>query len=186
MSRFFDNIGAIAYEGPDSDNPLAFRWYDRDRRIMGKRMEDHLRFAVCYWHTFCWPGTDPFGGESLDRTWMGDGDAMTLAELKLDVAFEFFSKLGVPFFTFHDRDMAPEGDTPAESNRNLAAMADKAADKMEETGLNLLWGTANLFVHRRYMTGAATNPDPEVFAYAASQVRSALESTHRLGGVNYV
>lgn len=186
MSRFFDNIGAIAYEGPDSDNPLAFRWYDRDRRIMGKRMEDHLRFAVCYWHTFCWPGTDPFGGESLDRTWMGDGDAMTLAELKLDVAFEFFSKLGVPFFTFHDRDMAPEGDTPAESNRNLAAMADKAADKMEETGLNLLWGTANLFGHRRYMAGAATNPDPEVFAYAASQVRSALEATHRLGGVNYV
>lgn len=186
MSRFFDNIGAIAYEGPDSDNPLAFRWYDRDRRIMGKRMEDHLRFAVCYWHTFCWPGTDPFGGETLDRTWMGDGDAMTLAELKLDVAFEFFSKLGVPFFTFHDRDMAPEGDTPAESNRNLAAMADKAADKMEETGLNLLWGTANLFGHRRYMAGAATNPDPEVFAYAASQVRSALEATHRLGGVNYV
>ena len=186
MSAFFNSVGPIAYEGPETDNPLAFRYYDKDRQVLGKRMRDCLRFAVCYWHTFCWPGTDPFGAQTLVRPWMGGGDEMLLAERKLGVAFEFFAKLGVPFFCFHDRDMAPEGATLAESNRNLAILVDKAAAKMAETGVKLLWGTANLFSHRRYMAGAATNPDPEVFAYAAGQVKAILEATHRLGGANYV
>jgi len=188
MSDFFTTVDKISYEGTESDNPLAFRWYDKDREVLGKRMEDHLRFAVCYWHTFCWPGGDPFGGPCIDRPWFGGDadDAMALANLKLDVAFEFFEKLGVPFFCFHDRDAAPEGSTLAESNANLEAIAERMEAAMERTGLKLLWGTANLFSHRRYMGGAATNPDPEVFAYAAGQVRQIMDITHRLGGVNYV
>jgi len=188
MGDFFTTVDKISYEGTESDNPLAFRWYDKDREVLGKRMEDHLRFAVCYWHTFCWPGGDPFGGPCIDRPWFGGDadDAMALANLKLDVAFEFFEKLGVPFFCFHDRDAAPEGSTLAESNANLEAIAERMEAAMERTGLKLLWGTANLFSHRRYMGGAATNPDPEVFAYAAGQVRQIMDITHRLGGVNYV
>jgi len=188
MSDFFTTVDKISYEGTESDNPLAFRWYDKDREVLGKRMEDHLRFAVCYWHTFCWPGGGPFGGPCIDRPWFGGDadDAMALANLKLDVAFEFFEKLGVPFFCFHDRDAAPEGSTLAESNANLEAIAERMEAAMERTGLKLLWGTANLFSHRRYMGGAATNPDPEVFAYAAGQVRQIMDITHRLGGVNYV
>ncbi len=186
MSNFFESVGPIAYEGPDSDNPLAFRHYDKDRVVLGKPMADHLRFAVCYWHTFCWPGTDPFGSGTLIRPWMGGGDALERAALRLDEAFDFFTKLGAPFFCFHDRDLAPEGATLAESNRNLADMVEKAAAKMAETGVKLLWGTANLFSHPRYMSGAATNPDPEVFAYAAGQVKAILEATHELGGANYV
>lgn len=188
MSEFFTTVDKISYEGTDSDDPLAFRWYDKDREVLGKRMEDHLRFAVCYWHTFCWPGSDPFGGPCIDRPWFGGDadDAMALANLKLDVAFEFFEKLGVPYFCFHDRDVAPEGSTLAESNANLEAIAERMQAAMERTGLKLLWGTANLFSHRRYMGGAATNPDPEVFAYAAGQVRQIMDITHRLGGVNYV
>jgi len=188
MSDFFTTVDKISYEGTESDNPLAFRWYDKDREVLGKRMGDHLRFAVCYWHTFCWPGGDPFGGPCIDRPWFGGDadDAMALANLKLDVAFEFFEKLGVPFFCFHDRDAAPEGSTLAESNANLEAIAERMEAAMERTGLKLLWGTANLFSHRRYMGGAATNPDPEVFAYAAGQVRQIMDITHRLGGVNYV
>ena len=186
MDAFFPNIAGIRYEGPDSDNPLAFHWYDPDREVLGKRMEDHLRFAVCYWHSFCWPGTDPFGAQTFQRPWMGTGEPLALAEMKLKVAFEFFEKLGAPFFAFHDRDVAPEGDTLAESNANLAHIADRIEAEMERTGIKLLWGTANLFSHRRYMAGAATNPDPEVFAYAAAQVKHVLEITHRLGGANYV
>jgi len=188
MSDFFTTVDKISYEGTESDNPMAFRWYDKDREVLGKRMEDHLRFAVCYWHTFCWPGSDPFGGPVIDRPWFGGDadDAMSLANLKLDVAFEFFEKLGVHFFCFHDRDAAPEGSTLAESNANLEAIAERMQAAMERTGLKLLWGTANLFSHRRYMAGAATNPDPEVFAYAAGQVRQIMDLTHRLGGVNYV
>lgn len=186
MTDFFSGIDAISYEGTDSDNPLAFRWYDKDREVLGKRMEDHLRFASCYWHTYCWPGTDPFGGETLNRPWMAPGDAMEMAAMKMDVAFEFFSKLGVPYYCFHDRDMVPEGATLAESDRNLQVLIERAAGKMEDTGVKLLWGTANLFSHARYMGGAASNPDPEVFAYGAGQVRSILEATHKLGGENYV
>ena len=164
---FFEGIESIHYEGTDSANPLAFRHYDPDRIVLGVRMEDHLRPAVCYWHTFCWPGSDVFGEGTFERPWFGAGDPMVLAETKLDAAFEFFEKLGAPFFTFHDRDLAPEGATLAESRSNLAHMLERTEAAMERTGVRLLWGTANLFGHPRYAAGAATHPDPEVFAYAA-------------------
>lgn len=183
---FFTTTQPIAYEGPASRNPLAFKYYNPDQIVLGKRMEDHLRFAICYWHSFCWPGTDPFGGDSFQRFWMQPGDAMQQAKLKADIAFELYRLLGVPFFTFHDRDVAPEGATIVESNRHLREMGEYIARKMAGAKVKLLWGTANLFSNRRYMAGAATNPDPQVFAYAAAQVKSALELTHELGGANYV
>ncbi len=181
---YFDGIGPISFEGPDSANPLAFRFYEPDRMVLGKRMEDHLRVAIAYWHSFVWPGTDPFGGQTFERPWFGEG--MDAARAKADAAFEMFRILGAPFFAFHDRDAAPEGATLAESNANLAAICDVFEEKMAADGPKLLWGTANLFGHRRYMAGAATNPDPEVFAYACAQVKAVLEQTHRLGGANYV
>lgn len=184
MTGFFDGLPTLRYEGPDSDNDFAFRWYDPDRIVLGRRMEEHLRFAVCYWHSFCWPGGDPFGGQTFERPWFGD--TMAAARMKADVAFEMFDRLGVPFFCFHDRDAAPEGASLAESTRNLNEIADLFARKMETSRTRLLWGTANLFSHRRYMAGAATNPDPDVFAYAAAQVKAAIDVTHRLGGQNYV
>jgi xylose isomerase len=186
---FFGDIAKIQYEGPDSANPLAYRFYDKDEVVMGKRMEDHLRFAIAYWHSFAWPGGDPFGGQTFDRPWFpkaGGADTMDLARLKADVAFEMFSALGTPFFCFHDADVRPEGDTLKESISRLDSIGDYFAGKMEETGIRLLWGTANLFSHRRYMAGAATNPDPEVFAYAAATVKSCIDVTKRLGGANYV
>jgi xylose isomerase len=150
-------------------------------------MEDHLRMAVCYWHSFNWPGSDVFGAGTFDRPWLDStADPMSAARTKLDAAFEFFAKLGLPYFCFHDRDIAPEGDSFAASARNLETMIDAAKEKMAATGVKLLWGTANLFSHPRYAAGAATNPDPEVFAYAAAQVKHVLEATHRLGGANYV
>lgn len=184
MTAFFDGIPAIRYEGPESENPFAYRWYDADRLVLGKRMEEHLRFAVAYWHSFCWPGGDPFGGQTFERPWFGE--TMEMARLKADVAFEMFDLLGVPFFCFHDRDAVPEGATLAESNRNLQEIAEVFARKMETSKTRLLWGTANLFSHRRYMAGAATNPDPDVFAYAAGQVKACMDVTHQLGGQNYV
>jgi len=184
VSDFFQDIPPVHFEGPESENPLAYRWYDPDHPVLGKRMEDQLRFAVCYWHTFAWQGNDPFGGPTFERPWFGD--APDRAHLKAEVAFEMFRLLGVPFFCFHDQDVAPEGYTLAESNRNVREIAEVFAGKMEETGVRLLWGTANLFSHRRYMAGAATNPDPDVFAYAAAQVKNVLEVTHELGGANYV
>lgn len=183
---FFPDIARIPYEGPGSTNDLAFRYYEADRLVLGKRMEDHLRFAVCYWHNFCWPGADVFGEGTFDRPWLEGDDGIAQAEHKTDVAFEFFAKLGVPFFCFHDRDVAPEGATFRESCDALDHIVDKMAQRMEETGVQLLWGTANLFGHARYAAGAATNPDPEVFAYGAAQVKHVLEVTHRLGGANYV
>ncbi len=177
----------IAYEGPESENPLAFRYYDADRVVLGKRMEDHLRFSVCWWHTLCWPGGDPFGGETFNRPWMAaDGDPMAQARTKVDVGFELLDLLGVPFFCFHDRDLAPEGASLAESNRNVREIASLVASRMDETGIRLLWGTANMFSNRRFMAGAATNPDPDVFAYCAAQVKNAMDVTHELGGANYV
>ena len=181
---FFGDQQPIRYEGPETKTPLAYRWYDPDRKVLGKRMEDHFRFSVCYWHSFAWPGTDPFGGATFQRPWFGD--TMEKARLKADVAFEMFALLGVPFFAFHDRDIAPEGATLAESNRNVRAIADIFAKKMQASKVRLLWGTANLFSNRRYMAGAATNPDPEIFAYAAAQVKNVLDVTHELGGENYV
>jgi len=190
MSEFFTDVTApIAYGGPDTADPLAFRWYDRDRIVAGRRMEDHLRFAACYWHSFAWDGSDTFGSATLDRPWLGGHagtDPMAAAHQKMDVAFEFFSKLTVPFYCFHDRDISPEGATVAESARNLDEMADAALAHQERTGVRLLWGTANLFSHPRYQAGAATNPDPDVFTYAAAQVAHCMEVTQRLGGANYV
>ncbi|BAM91219.1 D-xylose isomerase [Bradyrhizobium oligotrophicum S58] len=186
QAPFFQTGATVAYGGPESRSPLSFRWYDKDRIVRGKRMEDHLRFAVCYWHSLCWPGGDPFGGETFLRPWQHGDDAMAMARAKADVAFELFRLLDVPFFTFHDVDAAPEGATLKESVANLNAIADLFEQKMASAKVRLLWGTANLFSHRRYMAGAATNPDPDVFTYAAGQVRAALEVTHRLGGQNYV
>ncbi len=186
-TEFFAGVGPIAHAGLDGDDPFGFKVYDPDRRVLGTRMEDHLRIAVCYWHSFNWPGSDVFGAGTFDRPWLGPtGDPLAAARQKADAAFEFFAKLGVPFYCFHDVDMAPEGATFAESARNLEAMVGYAEEKMASTGVRLLWGTANLFSHPRYAAGAATNPDPEVFAYAAAQVKHALEATHRLGGANYV
>jgi len=184
-ARFFTQTQPIQHKKGKSKG-LSYRWYDPDRKVLGKRMEDQLRFAVCYWHSFVWTGTDPFGGDTFIRPWQGAGDPMELARMKADVAFEMFRLLDVPFFTFHDRDIAPEGATLAESNRNVRAIGEVFAAKMEKAKVRLLWGTANLFSNRRYMAGAATNPDPEVFAYAAAQVKNALELTHELGGANYV
>ena len=183
---FFSVETPIAFEGPETDATLAYRFYEPDRLVLGTRMEDHLRLAVCYWHSLCWPGGDPFGGDTFERPWMRAGDPIERAREKADVAFELFRLLGTPFFTFHDRDVAPEGATVAESLANLSTIGDLLERKMGETGVRLLWGTANLFSHRRYMAGAATNPDPEVFAFAAAQVKAAMELTHRLGGENYV
>jgi xylose isomerase len=190
MTEFFPDVERIQFEGPDSDNPLAFRWYDPDRVVLGRSMAEHLRFAVCYWHSFAWDGFDIFGSGTLDRPWhpnqAGDTDPMDAARQKMDAAFEFFSKLGAPFFCFHDADIAPEGATFADTCRNLDEIVEYAARKMEATGVELLWGTANLFSHPRYMAGAATNPDPDVFARAAAQVAHCLDKTHELAGANYV
>ncbi len=189
-SPFFPDVDHIPYEGPDSDNPLAFRWYDADRVVAGRSMAEHLRFAVCYWHSFAWDGFDIFGAGTLDRPWAPSQDPaldpMEAAHLKMDAAFEFFAKLGVPFFCFHDVDIAPAGATFAESARNLDEMVETAAAHMDRTGIGLLWGTANLFSHPRFQAGAATNPDPEAFAWAAAQVAHCMDATHRLGGANYV
>jgi xylose isomerase len=186
--EFFPEVTErVAFGGLSSTDRFAFRVYDPDRMVLGKRMEDHLRIAVCLWHSFNWPGTDVFGSGTFDRPWLDPGaEPMEAARAKLEAAFEFIAKLGTPFYCFHDRDIAPEGATFAESAANLDAMVDVAAEHMERTGAQLLWGTANLFGHPRYAAGAATNPDPEVFAYAAAQVRQMLEVTQRLGGANYV
>jgi len=182
----FSSIAPIQFEGATSRNPLAFKYYEKNRVVLGKTMADHLRCAVCYWHTFAWPGSDVFGTGTFDRPWFKVSDPLESAELKQAAAFEFFEKLGVPYYTFHDRDMAPEGATLRESHANLDRLVAGAEKAMARTGVKLLWGTANLFSHPRYMSGAATNPNPEVFAYAAAQVKKALDVTLALGGENYV
>ena len=187
MSTYFDSISPIRFEGAESHNPLAFKWYDADRQVAGKSMAEQLRFAVCYWHSFCWNGFDPFGYDgTFERPWQTIADPREAAKAKADAAFAFFSKLGAPFYCFHDRDVAPEGASPQESVNHLHAMVDVLGRKQQDTGIKLLWGTANLFSHRRFMSGAATNPDPAIFALAALQVKEALDATHRLGGENYV
>ena len=187
MSSYFNAVAPIRFEGVESKNPLAFKWYDKDRMVMGKRMEDHLRFAVCYWHSYCWNGFDPFGYDgTFERPWQHMADPVAAAKAKADAAFEFFQKLGAPYYCFHDRDVAPEGATPRDSVNNLHAMVDVLGAKQQETGMKLLWGTANLFSHRRFMSGASTNPDPEIFALAALQVKEAMDATLKLGGENYV
>ena len=185
MSKdFFAGISPITYEGPESKNPLAYRHYDAKRKVGAKTMAEHLRPAVCYWHNFAWNGTDMFGAPTFNRPWFGE--TMEAAKHKADDAFEMFSLLGTPFFTFHDRDVVPEGESLAEFGKNLAEMTEYFAGKMKKSGVKLLWGTANLFSHPRYMSGAASNPDPDVFAYAAAQVKNVLEATHKLKGENYV
>ncbi len=184
MTDFFKGLKPVKFEGPTSSNPLAYRFYNKDELVMGKRMEDHIRPAVAYWHTFAWEGGDPFGGRTFDRPWYDKG--LEGAKIKADVAFELFDLLDAPFFCFHDADVAPEGATLKESNKNLRTITDIFAKKMQSSRTKLLWGTANLFSNRRYMAGAATNPDPYVFAYAAGQVKQMLEITHELGGANYV
>jgi xylose isomerase len=184
VTDFFKGLKPVKFKGARSKDPLSYRFYNKDEIVLGKRMEDHIRPAVAYWHTFAWEGGDPFGGRTFDRPWFGP--TMNHAKLKADVAFELFDLLDAPFFCFHDRDIAPEGETLAESNRNVRVIADIFARKMEKQRTRLLWGTANLFSNRRYMAGAATNPDPDVFAYAAGQVKNVLEITHELGGDNYV
>ena len=172
---FFGDVDTIRYAGPDSDDPLSFRWYDAARVVAGRTMREHLRFAVCYWHSFNWDGFDIFGDGTLDRPWLGTaGEPLAAAEQKMDAAFEFVEKLTAPFWCFHDLDIAPQGATFAETVKNLDHMADLAAAHQERTGIELLWGTAKLFTHPRYMAGAATNPDPEIFAYAAAQVAHCL------------
>jgi xylose isomerase len=188
VDPFFPDVPErVGFGGLDASEPFAYRVYDPDRIVLGRRMEEHLRVAVCLWHSFNWPGSDVFGTGTFDRPWLAVGlDPMDAARAKVAAAFEFLEKLGVPFFTFHDRDVAPEGASAIGSRENLAQMADEIERHMSHTGLGLLWGTANLFSHPRYAAGAATNPDPEVFAYAAAQVKDMLELTHRLGGANYV
>ncbi|SLN60955.1 Xylose isomerase [Pseudoruegeria aquimaris] len=184
MSTGFFPVEKIAYEGPESTNPLAFRHYNPDEVVMGKRLEDHLRFAIAYWHSFAWPGGDPFGGQTFERPWFGD--EMAKARLKADVAFEMFTALQAPFYCFHDADVRPEMGNFADNTKALNEIVDYFAKKQEETGMKLLWGTANLFTHRRFMAGASTNPDPEVFAFSAATIKTCMDATMRLGGQNYV
>ena len=186
MPEYFPKVKKIKYEGPKSKNPLAFKHYNPKEKVLNKTMEDHLRFAVCYWHTFKGGGADPFGGATLIREYNNSSDPMKVADMTMEAAFEFMSKLGVKFWTFHDRDIAPEGETLSESNKRLDIIAKKAKKMMKDTGIELLWGTANLFSNRRYMSGASTNPSPDVFAYAAAQVKKAMEVTKMLGGKGYV
>ena len=184
MTDFFKGINAIGYEGPDSTNEFAFRQYNPDEMLGGKKMKDHLRFAVAYWHSFAWPGGDPFGGQTFDRPWFGE--TMDHAKIKADAAFEMFQILGAPYFCFHDADVRPEGKDFAENTSRLREITDYFQGKMEATGTKLLWGTANLFSNRRFMSGAATNPDPEVFAFSAATIKTCMDATFQLKGENYV
>jgi len=186
MAEFFPEVSKIKYEGRDSKNPLAFKHYNPKEKILGKSMADHLRFAVCYWHTFKGLGGDQFGPGTMIRNYNAASDPMQVAEDTLRAAFEFFTKLGVNFWCFHDRDIAPEADTLAETNARLDKIVKLAKKVQQDTGVKLLWGTTNAFSHRRFMSGASTNPSPDVFAYAASQVKKAMEVTHELGGQGYV
>lgn len=179
MSFFPEVASPVKFEGLTTTNPFAYKYYDAGKVVGGKSMADHLRFAVCYWHTFCGNGSDPFGAPTLIRPWNND-------EQKLDAAFEFFTKLGVPYWCFHDVDMASEGASLAESRGNLERLTKLAEQKQKDTGMKLLWGTANLFSHPRYQAGASTNPDPHVFAYALAQMKGAMDATHALGGEGYV
>ncbi len=186
MSDYFSEIPVIQFEGPDSKNDMAFKYYNAEQKILGKTMKDHLRFSVAYWHTFRGMGGDPFGPGTIKRPWEDGSDSVENAIRRMQVNFQFLKKLGVEYYCFHDRDIAPEGKSLAESNRNLDAVVQEAKKLQGETGIKLLWGTANLFSNPRYMNGASTNPDAHVFAYAAAQVKKAMEVTLELGGENYV
>jgi xylose isomerase len=182
----FSSVEPVRFEGSAAKSEFAYRVYDKDRVVLGKRMEDWLRPAVCYWHSFNWPGQDIFGGGTLPRPWLGPVATQEMADTKLEAAFDFFTRLGVPYFTFHDVDAMATAATLKEHDKNLKKIEEAMAKKMSATGVKLLWGTANLFSHPRYAGGGATAPDPEIYAWAAAQVRYCLEATHRLGGENYV
>lgn len=182
----FPEVSKIQYEGPKTRNPLAFRWYNPDEVVEGKTMRDHLRFSVVYWHTFRGTGSDPFGAATMHRPWDDHSDSVENAQRRVRAAFEFMEKLQAPFYAFHDRDVAPEGRTLAESNRNFDDVVKVLKEEQQRTGIKLLWGTANLFSNPRYMHGAATTCNADVFAYAAAQVKKCLEVTKELGGENYV
>jgi xylose isomerase len=181
----FATIEKVKFEGPESSNPLAFRYYDPEEVVMGKRLEDHLRFAVAYWHTFAWEGGDPFGDRTFDRPWYPQ-DSMEAAYAKADAALEFFDVVGAPYFCWHDIDLRPDQGTFAGNLSTLEAITDHIGERMAKAGVKVLWGTANMFSHRRWMSGAATNPDPDVFAFAAATVKSCMDATMKLGGENYV
>lgn len=183
---YFKNVGQIKYEGPKTDNPLAFRYYDADQVVAGKTMSEHFRFAVAYWHTLCGTGGDPFGPGTKHFPWANAANPIQNAKDKMDAAFEFITKIGIPYYCFHDFDLVQEGPTLKESERRLTKITDYALEKQKASGVKLLWGTANLFSNPRYMNGAATNPDFEVVAYAGAQVKNALDATMKLGGENYV
>lgn len=182
---FFEGLTPATYEGADSTNPMAFHHYNSEELVMGKPMKDHLRFAVAYWHSFAWEGGDPFGGPTFERPWHPQ-DEMGRAKMKADVAFEMFELLQAPFFCWHDADVRPEGATLAESIARLDEITDYFLSKMDSKDIGLLWGTANMFSHRRWMAGASTNPDPDMFAYAAATVKSCMDATLKMGGQNYV
>lgn len=183
---YFKDVPKIRYEGPDSDNPFAFKYYDPSKTIMGKTMAEHLRVAVCYWHTFCWDGFDVFGGGTFNRPWHGTVNDNAAALDKLEAAFTFFEKLGNPYFCFHDTDVMAAAETPQDHVEKFHFIVDAIEKRMSTSDVKLLWGTANMFSHPRYMAGASTNPNPEVVAFSALQVKECLEATHRLGGANYV
>ena len=182
---YFPKIKKIQYEGPDSKNPLAFKWYNEDELVEGKSMKDHLRFSVVYWHTFRNALSDPFGVGTALRPWDDGTESVKNAQKRVKVAFEFMEKLGAPYYAFHDRDVAPEGKSLAASNKNLDAVAKVLKAEQQRTGIKLLWGTACLFANPRYMHGAATSCNADAFAYAAAQVKKAIEVTHQLGGEGY-
>ncbi|MEQ8532233.1 MAG: xylose isomerase, partial [Imperialibacter sp.] len=184
--EFFKGIGQIKFEGQGSDNPMAYRWYDENKVVAGKTMKEHLRFAVAYWHSFVGSGADPFGAPTHIFPWDVKGDAVERAKDKMDAAFEFMTKLGLPYYCFHDVDVVDYGDNVVENEKRLHALAEYAKKKQAASGIKLLWGTANLFSHIRYMNGASTNPDFHVLSHGAAQVKAALDATIHLGGENYV
>jgi xylose isomerase len=186
LDTVFSSFETIRYEGPASENDLAYRWYDPTKIVRGKPLSDHLRFAMAYWHSLGMNGSDPFGGPTINRPWSAPGDSMTQARIKADAAFDLLRVLDIPFFTFHDRDVVHEGESLSGTLKNLSQMKEYFAEKMESSGTRLLWGTANLFSHPRFMAGASTNPDPDVFAWCAATVKHCMDVTRELGGANYV
>lgn len=185
-AAYFAEFDTVRYEGPDAASDLAYRWYDKDRVVFDKRMEDYLRFAVCFWHTFCWPGSDVFGAGTFNRPWLQGPQDEAAARAKREAALSFVEKLDLPFYCFHDIDVMAPAESIGDFRKSFALAVDHLEELQAQHGRKLLWGTANLFSHPRYLAGAATSPRPEVYAWAASQVRDALEATHRLGGANYV
>jgi len=183
--KFYDNVEKVKYEGSKSLNPFAFKYYNAEEVVMGKKMKDHLKFGMAYWHTFTGMGTDPFGEATMERPWDEGLSGMERAKVRVEVAFEFMEKVGIEYFCFHDRDIAPEGETLEESNKNLDIIVDLIEDQMKRTGIKLLWGTANAFSNKRYVNGASTSPNADMFAFAAAQIKKAMEITNRLNGAGY-